>query len=273
LPLQAYIPNAVIAQRITLTEHLIILKIKPRGWAIPAFAAGQFTQLGLSEAFIQSHVAPGESTLADADKLIKRSYSVASAPETGEYLEFYINLVPGGTFTPALFSLTVGDTLWMNPVFDGRLVMTHVPRHQRLFMIATGTGIGPFLSMLRSTELDLAARQVDLIHGVRYPADLAYADELRTLAADQPNFRYYPVVSRAGESALPWTGDRGHVQNVWQRHFQPLVETGALTPENTHIFLCGNPAMVMEMLGDLQASGFPRHLPRQPGAVHIERYW
>jgi len=266
-------PNAEIVQRIVLTDYLIILKIKPRGWTIPDFDAGQFTQLGLSEAFVSSHAAPEESLLVDADKLIKRSYSIASAPQVRDYVEFYINLVPGGHFTPALFTLAVGDTLWMNPQFEGRLTLTDMQPDKRLILISTGTGIGPLMSMLRAGLLNNRPAPVDFIHGVRFPADLAYADELTAAALADPNFRYHPVVSRPEQSVIPWTGATGHVQNIWRREIDPLIVAGSLTPENTQLFLCGNPAMIQDMLTLLETHSFTRHLPRRPGQVHIERYW
>src|SRR5690606_9895727 len=126
----------------------------------------------------------------DGERL-RRSYSAASAP--GAPLEFYLTNVEGGALTPPLFELTPGDRLWIETTPRGFFTLRHVPPTERLWMIATGTGLGPFISMLRTPETWAHAREFVIVHGVRSPDQLAYRLELEALTESRP-LRYVPMV-------------------------------------------------------------------------------
>ena len=266
--------NAVVTQRVEVTPGLIILRVVPDGWAVPDFKAGQFAVLGLpGTAKRYNFSLPEPADPPDPHKLIKRAYSIASSSVAKVYLEFYISLVPSGSLTARLFALEVGDRLWLSPKITGLFTLDQVAPDRHIVLLATGTGVAPYMSMLRTHLVAGGPRRYAVIHGARNSADLGYRSELMTMARLCPNFTYIPSISRPKEEKVPWAGPTGHVQDVWASH--PLTsEWGfAPTPANTDIFLCGNPAMIDDMLVILERQGFKEHKPRAPGNVHLERYW
>ncbi len=94
-----------------------------------------------------------------------------------------------------------------------------------------------------------------------------------TLRQIYANFTYLPVISRPGEEAAEWAGEVGYLQDLWGR--RRLAESWGFepSPETTHIFLCGNPAMIEQMAELLEAEGYREHSRREPGPIHVERYW
>jgi ferredoxin--NADP+ reductase len=138
-------------------------------------------------------------------------------------------------------------------------------------MVSTGTGIAPFMSMLRTYRGQDRWRRFVVVNGVRRASDLGYRDELEAICRADPTVCYVPVVSR--EPDATWSGLRGRVQIILdQEVFHPRV--GApLHPDDCHVFLCGNPAMLDELELLLQARGFRTHERHQPGNIHLERYW
>src|SRR3990167_9356329 len=105
--------NAVLSERIDLSPDLAIFKVKPKGWVIPEFRAGQFVVLGLPGSAPRCVGSQPDEKPADPDKFIQRAYSIASTPLIKDYLEFYITVVRHGLFTPRLFSLKAGDNIFL----------------------------------------------------------------------------------------------------------------------------------------------------------------
>jgi ferredoxin--NADP+ reductase len=140
-------------------------------------------------------------------------------------------------------------------------------------MVATGTGLAPYMSMIR-TELACGdGRRFAVIHGARHSWDLGYSSELVTMQRLCYNFSYLPVISRPAEEPVEWGGRTGYVQDLW---YNGLFESGLgfkPDPSNTHVFLCGHPAMIEGMLKILVAIGFTEHTKKISGEVHLERYW
>jgi ferredoxin--NADP+ reductase len=265
--------DARVLQRIEITPELMILRIAPVGWRLPAFTAGQFAVLGLPGSSPRHTLANGEVPTPDPDKLIRRAYSIASSPEDRQYLEFYITLVRSGMLTPRLWALEKGDPVWLARKNSGLFTLDDVPAGAHIVLIATGTGLAPYMSMLRGFLLRESIREVAVLHGARHSWDLGYRSELQTLQRLFPNFVYAPTVSRPEEESIPWAGEIGYVQELWQReslakllHFQP-------DPATTHIFLCGNPKMIEQATTILEAEGFCEHTAHQPGEIHVEKYW
>jgi len=182
-------------------------------------------------------------------------------------------LVQGGQLTPHLFKLEEGDTLWLSKRIVGLFTMDDLPGDKQVVLASTGTGIAPYMSMLRGGLAKPSERKIAVIHGVRFSADLVYAQELETMAKANPNLLYAGTVSRAHKNPTPWHGEQGYVQDVWKRG---RVESAwGLKPEaqNCHIFLCGNPRMIEDMTALLKTEGFKEHSRREPGQIHIEKYW
>ena len=266
-------PNAVVVQKIEVAPGLMILRVAPDGWPLPDFSPGQFVTLGLPGAAPRCAVCEPEEQPAPADKMIVRAYSIASSSVALEYLEFFITLVRSGALTPRLFALKVGDRFWLSPKVTGLFTMDDVPADMNLLLIATGTGLAPYMSMLRTHLTAGEPRRFAVIHGARHSWDLAYRSELVTLQRICRNFAYVPVVSRPQDEPTAWAGAMGYVQDVWTR--RTLDEAWKLrpAPENTHVFLCGNPGMVEKMQDILTAEGFKKHLRKEPGQIHVEKYW
>lgn len=265
--------NAIVAQKIETAPGLFILRVIPDGWELETFLPGQFAVLGLPRKALRHPTSQPEEKILDAEKFIQRAYSIGSAPEENGYLEFYITTVDGGALTPHLYNLKRGDRLWLSPKISGKFTCETVADNQHMVMIATGTGLAPYISMLRAFLPRSQKRRYALLHGVRQACDLTYQSELESMARLSPALSYLPIISRPHEDPIPWHGPTGHVQKLWQAGaiatawgFKPL-------PENTHVFLCGSPGMIDGMTTMLKNEGFTEHTPQTPGNIHFEKYW
>lgn len=216
----------------------------------PTFRAGQFCTLAR----------------VDAEGVCKRAYSIASAP--GAPLELFVVEVEGGRLSPCLARFGPGDSIRMRPKIVGLFTVDRVPTGGTLWLVATGTGLAPYVSMLREGSLWARHERVVLVHGVRTPGQLAYGDELRSLAASRP-LTVVPVVSRAPEPGHV----AGRITTALADGTLEAAAGAALTPDDSRVLLCGNPAMIDEMEARLAERGLVLHTPSTPGHVHLERYW
>lgn len=222
---------------------------------------------------------------------ILRSYSIASSPlDTGAF-EFYLALVRTGALTPRLFALQTGDPLYIGAKTTGMFTLQEVPPTTRhVLLISTGTGLAPYIAMLRTQFAAVAAggggadsigaahlpdARYVVLHGVREPQDLGYRAELGALAAAHPDrVTYLPVVSRPQDSGEAWTGPVGHVSALFHDGtVRDALGGESIAPETTHAFLCGNPAMITGMTDYLQNLGLTAHSRKTPGQIHTESYW
>jgi ferredoxin--NADP+ reductase len=214
-----------------------------------------------------------EEPSADPERFIRRAYSIASSSRQHEYLELYLNLVVSGELTPRLFAMKPGDKIWLGKKITGLFTLDEVPAGANLALISTGTGIAPYMSMLR-TDVDCPEdRRIAVLHGARHSWDLGYANELRAMAARCPRFAYLPIVSRPREEKEPWTGAAGHVQTLWTEGALERAWGFRPSPENTHVLLCGSPSMIEDTIRLLQDQGFRLHERGAPGQIHVEKYW
>lgn len=265
--------NAIVAQRIEVTSNLIKLRVVPDGWELPDFIAGQFVVLGLPGSASRLHSADPDETPPDPDKIIMRAYSVASSSLRKEYVEFYIVMVKAGALTPRLMNLRPGDKLWMASKFKGMFTISEIPNKFNIVLCATGTGVAPYMSMVRTEIAKDVRHRFAVIHGAYYSSDLGYNSELSMLAMVSENFSYLPILSHAREERIRWKGHEGFVQKLWTDG--ALDETWGFhpKPENTHIFLCGHPMMIESMIKLLENEGFKKHSVKEPGQIHTEQFF
>ncbi len=239
-----------ILQRRVWAEGLITLRLDAQ---IEPFAAGQFVNLGLDI----------------GGTLVRRSYSMASAPDAP--LEFYLNLVEGGVLTPRLFEMPLGSGVEVQTTPQGFFTLAYVPPAKELWMVATGTGLGPFMSMLGTEEPWQRFERIVLVHGVRIAAHLGYGEELAELSrAHGGRLVRVPVVSREpdAEGVL-----HGRITRLFEQGELERAAGLTLSPERSHLMLCGNPGMIAETIDLLKHRGLRKHRMRAPGHISIEKYW
>lgn len=265
--------NAIVSQRIEVTPGLIKLRIIPDGWELPDFTPGQYGLLGLPGAASRHPLADAEINPPDPEKMILRAYSVTSSSLAKEYLEFYIGLLRSGSLSPRIFSLKPGDKIYITPKLNGMFTLSEVPAKYNVVLAATGTGVAPYMSMIRS-ELAMGVRhRFAVLHGAFHLSELGYHDELTSLASANENFTYLPILSNASGEPVPWRGHEGFVQKLWTDGVLSKVWGLKPTPENTHVFLCGNPLMINAMIEILEREGFKKHTKKEPGQIHTEVYF
>ncbi len=229
------------------TPDVRLFRLTLDGYArIMPFIAGQFLQMLCP---IPDPKNPGKT------KELIRSYSIASAPEETNFLEFCIKLVPGGAFTPTLWDKRVGDKIDLRGP-HGKFIV-HEPVDYNTVFIAAGTGIAPFWGMIQHL-LSIGVKQdILLVFGVRYEDDLLYADEFKALALKHPNFRPIFTLSRPRHPET-WWGESGYVQSLLAKHIRD--------PLHTKAFICGLTPMIEASVVELEKLGFTKE------TIHYERY-
>jgi ferredoxin/flavodoxin---NADP+ reductase len=301
--------NATLVGRIEVAPGLDIMRVAPDERPFD-YKSGQYVVLGMkaTEARVAmaaegpnvvagdqpAGTSDGQSAVdaqaaataaADPDRMIKRAFCIASESRAEEYLEFYLTLISSGELTPRLFNLKVGDRLFVGSKAEGIFTIDK-GSSKSVLMIATGTGLAPYMSMIRR-ELGVdrnghlgvravwqcnGSRQFAILHGARYSWDLGYRTELMGLARHCSNFHYLPVVTRLQEDPT-WQGRTGYLQNLIAAGVIEK-ETGlAITPDNFDVFLCGNPDMIDSVLTWAEGRGFTRDKGHQVGNLHTEKFW
>lgn len=266
-------PNAVVIDRSEVAAGLIILRVAPDGWELPDWRAGQFTVLGLPGSAPRTPMSDTEDEAPDPDKLIRRAYSIASPPDQTDHLEFYITLVQSGALTPRLFALKPGDRLFLGKKITGMFTLSQVPADKNLVLVGTGTGLAPYMSMLRSEIGVREGVKTVVLLGARHSWDLGYRSELIAMQRFNPSFHYLPIISLPEEEIIEWKGEVGFVHELWDRGLVADAIGGEPTPENTHVLLCGNPMMIEAMTDNLIRKGYAEHSSKSPGQIHVEKYW
>jgi ferredoxin/flavodoxin---NADP+ reductase len=265
--------NAIVALRDEISPWLMVLRVVPEGWVLPEFQPGQFAVIGLPGSTPRCALALPEEQPADPDRLIRRAYSIASSSLTRQFMEFYVALVSSGALTPRLFSLQIGDRIWLGPKITGMFTFDQIPADKSVVMIATGTGLAPYMSMLSTHLMCGGSRRIAVLHGARHSWDLGYRSQLMTLQHLCSNFTYLPIISRPADEPTPWVDETGYVQDLWMGGALDRAWGFHPTPDDTHVFLCGSPAMIdgaVTMLGD---EGFKEQTKKEAGQIHVERYW
>jgi ferredoxin--NADP+ reductase len=204
---------------------------------------------------------------------LMRAYSVVS-PNYEEFLEFYSIKVPNGALTSRLQHVKPGDSVLVSKKPTGTLVQSHLLPGKRLYLLATGTGLAPFMSMIRDPETYERYEHVVLAHGVRYASELAYSD---TIERELPQNEYFGEQIKEQLIYYP-TVTREAFRN--QGRLTELLESGKLSrdaglpeldPEHDRVMICGNPNMLEQVSRMLEQRGFREGASHEPAHYTIER--
>jgi ferredoxin--NADP+ reductase len=228
------------------TDALFSLRVEA---PLLSFEAGQFVRIALEER-------------------IARPFSFVNPPQD-PVLEFYGIVVPQGPLSPRLAELRAGDRLLIATNPAGFLVLSEVPHAETLWLVSTGTGIAPFLSILRTETPWRRFRNVVLVHAVRHARELAYRDLITGLIHAHHNiFQYVTFVSR---EAAP--GSLAGRIPAAMRDGRLEAAAGLALDERSHVMLCGNPDMLKDASRALVERGLRKHRRRNPGHITVESFW
>jgi len=230
------------------TETLFSLRVEaPR----LEFQAGQFVRIALD---------------VDGER-VARAFSFVN-PHDDPVIEFYGVIVPEGPLSPRLARLRAGDTLYVASNPAGFLVLREVPDARTLWLLSTGTGLAPFLSILRTAAPWQRFREVVLVHAVRHARELVYREMIAALQRER-GLRYVSVVSReAAPGSLA-----GRIPAALEDGRLEAAAGLALSAETSQVFLCGNPDMLKDVTTTLGARGMRKHRRRAPGQISTESFW
>ena len=216
------------------------------------FEAGQFVRVGLE--------VDGE--------VLARPYSLVNTPEE-PYLEVYFNIVEEGPLSPRLFALEAGDKVLVSDNPSGFLTVSELPECRHLWMIATGTGIGPFLAILKSAPVWERFEKVILCYSVSLAVELAYQDLIQQLLARHADrFVYVPIVTREAHA-----GALGRRVTTLMQDGTLEKHTGlTICAEDSHVMMCGSSEMITDVSEELVSRGMQKHRRRVPGHYTTEKY-
>lgn len=241
--------EGIVVENRQWSERLFSLRIRaPLG----EFKAGQFVRVALD---------------IDGER-VARPYSLVNAPGE-EPLEIYFNIVEQGPLTPRLAGLRPGENIEIADSASGFLVIDEVPPSRHLWLLATGTGIGPFLSSLKTAQPWQRFDRVVLAYSVRTRDELSYMDTIRRLGENHPEqFCFAPFVTRES------------VDDAFNKRITEAIESGeleqhagiAISADDSHVMMCGNSAMISQVSELLHARGMRKHLRREPGHITTEKY-
>ncbi len=219
---------------------------------IAPFTAGQYTKLALE---------------VDGER-VARAYSFVNPPSSDD-LEFYLIKVDDGALSEALANLQPGDEVRIAEQSTGFFTLDEVPSSEQVYMLSTGTAIGPFLSILQQPHVWQKFTHVVLVHCVREQQDLSYQALVKQLQQQYPQLHYVPVVTRE------------NVDGMLSERIPGLIKSGKLfdhvqlsaSPDVAQFMICGNPEMVKDTSACLQELGYKRNRRRTPGQITVEQYW
>lgn len=233
------------------------------------YTAGQFTKLGLE---------------TESSGLVRRAYSIVTHPENANHLEnsthlesshnnileFLIVMDEQGELTPKLHQLQIGDDLLVGDSASGFMTLDQIPdSSSELWLLATGSAIGPFIAMLMDKQVQKRFEKVVLVHAVRFKNELIYQDQITTFLNSNERVRYVPVVSRESVPGVL----SGRIPNLLLNgELEKRAET-LLDTNKSFIYLCGNPAMVKDASNALNQLGLVKHLKKSAGNFTSENYW
>jgi ferredoxin--NADP+ reductase len=243
--------DAKVVTRTDWNDHLFSL-----GFDCPDFSpfkAGQFTKIGIEE----------------GGKVLSRPYSIVSACDQ-PLLEILAVPVADGLLSPQLHNKQIGDSIKIMSPATGFLVLDEVPKSRDLWLIATGTGVGPFLSILATTQVWQTYENIILVYGARFAEDVAYLSFIENCMVDYPGqFQFVPVISRETMAGALF----GRIPALLDTQVLQKQVGLSLQPADSQVMLCGNPSMIEDATHCLADMGLTKHLRRTPGQISMERYW
>jgi ferredoxin--NADP+ reductase len=245
----AFIPATVI-NNLQWAENLFTLTLDTE---LQPFKAGQFVRLQLS---------------VDGEQIAK-PYSLVNPPQQAS-AEVLYNIVPDGVMSHALAALKAGDVIEISQPAYGFFVLDELPETKHLWMFGTGTGFGPYLSILQDKDVWQRFEKIVLVHAVSYANNLVYQELIERLLLEHPDqFIYQPIVSREShDGAL-----QGRIPALIENDELEAATTLTITPEQSHIMLCGNQHMIADARTVLAERGLKKHLRRKPGHITTEQYF
>ena len=216
---QMELPRAMLVERKDITSDLFIVMLEPEEGPFQ-FKPGQYCTLGLDG--------------------IERAYSIVSAPHE-PLLEIFVETVPEGELTPLMWKMKVGDRMSIRPRAKGLFTMDQRVHHH--FMLATVTGVAPYISIIRSYLHEGGqGHKFYVLLAASYQDELTYDRELTDLAAQHPDcIKFVPTVSRPDEARnAGWPGARGRVNLIAEEY----LEKFNLPQDDTLVYACGHPGMI-----------------------------
>ena len=225
------LPKAHLVERRDVTDDLIVIKLEPDKQPY-TFKPGQYCTLGLNG--------------------VERAYSIVSAPHEG-FLEIFVELVPDGGLTPSMWEMKLGDQMSLRPRAKGVFTMDHRRHHH--FMLATVTGVAPFISMLRSyAQSPEPGHRFYVLMGASYDDEFTYDPELQDLCERHPGIIHFvPTVSRPQEDRnAAWTGVKGRVNTIAEGYLQHFN----LPQDDTMVYACGHPGMIEDAREKVRPKGW-----------------
>ena len=242
--------QGIVAKKRIWAEGLFTLHVDVEG--VQPFDPGQFLQVGI--------------TLGE--KHVHRPYSVASP--FGKTLEVYIVLVDDGELTPHLWKMQEGDAVDVAERAAGSFTLKKTPDAKNLWLVATGTGLAPYVAMLRTDEPWERYEKIVVVHGARLHSDLGYTEEFAEIKSKfGERFSYVPTLTRDDaegtlKGRIPQLLESGDLERHADCH---------LNAESSAVMLCGNPAMLDDMEAKLGERQMVKHRSKAPGHIVLERYW
>jgi len=246
---QKWVEGTVVEQK-RWTDKVYSLRVSAD---IGSFEAGQHATLALPV----------------SGALVTRPYSFVNAPREQPH-EFHYTLLPEGPLTTRLARLEARDVVFLAPAATGLFVLSAIPDAEKLWLIGTGTGIAPFLSMLRTEAPWRRFQQVILVHSVRHAEELTYGDAVAAIAKDHPTqFRFVSLTNRE-EAAGSLPGRV--VDTIADGRLEKTVGL-TLDPKGSQVMICGSPKAIGDITDELKPRGMRRHRRRDPGHIMVENYW
>ena len=225
------LPQAKLVYREDITEELMVIKLEPLEGHFD-FKPGQYCTLGREG--------------------VERAYSIVSAPYEPA-LEVFVELVPDGALTPKMWEMKVGENMSIRPRPKGIFTLNEKVHHH--LMVATVTGVGPYLSIIREyLHQGGEGHHFYVLFGASYQEELIYDEELRQLAAEHPEcVKYVGTVSRPDEKKNElWQGDKGRVNTLVQKY---LAEFD-LPMDDSMVYACGHPGMIEDVREQVKPLGW-----------------
>ena len=247
----AWLKSKVI-EKTTWNERLFSLRIQLDSSAdVINFNAGQFVRVALE---------------IDGEQ-VARPYSLVNTPDD-DFLEIYFNIVPEGPLSPKLAELNAGDEILVTDKANGFLTVDEVPECKHLWLLATGTGVGPFLSILKTDKVWQRFEKVVLGFSVRDTSELSYQETISDIEKNHAEqFTFVPFITRE------------KVTNAMNCRIPDSIEDGSLEKrtgininQDSHIMMCGNSAMLTSVTECLEDRGLRKHRRREPGHITTEKY-